>query len=369
MALAGGAVALLLSGCGTLAYYGQLVSGHLDLMARREPVEVALARGGPELQDQLLLAMRVRRFASTRLALPWNDSYRSYADLERGYVVWNVIAAPALSLQPLQACFPLVGCLPYRGFFDRARAEAHARALAAGGYDVYDGPVAAYSSLGWFDDPLLNTMLERGEPALVRLVFHELAHQRLFVAGDAGFSEAYAEFVARQGWLDWRQARGGPAALAAAERALAREDEVLALLAGTRERLEAVYATGAAPSAQRAAKARILAESEARYGRWREAWGGTAPYQGLMAGGLNNARLATVHTYTGLLRGFQRLFERSGRCWPLFHRRVEALAGLPAQTRTGRLEALAGAVGDAGSLRLAEDDAFRAMECGRQGRL
>src|SRR5512132_203702 len=188
---------LALSGCETLAYYMQALGGQLELMARAQPVAAVIQDPAtPQaLRDRLELARSIRDYASRELGLPDNGSYRSYADLERPYVVWNVVAAPEFGLEPVESCFPVAGCVPYRGFFSREDAERHAGRLHSAGNDVNVRGVPAYSTLGRFDDPLLSTFIRNPDAELARLIFHELAHQRLYVKGDATFNESFAVVV------------------------------------------------------------------------------------------------------------------------------------------------------------------------------
>src|SRR3982751_5877487 len=195
--LASAALALLVCGCETLSYYGQAIGGHFDVIAAARPVEAWIADPGPpaELRARLQLAERIRDFASRSLGLPDNRSYRSYAELGRPYVVWNVFAAPEFSVQPMQECFPLTGCVSYRGFFSEDAARRRAAALKAERYDVFVGGVPAYSTLGWFDDPLLSTFIRYPDAQLARLIFHELAHQVVYRPNDTTFNESFAVTV------------------------------------------------------------------------------------------------------------------------------------------------------------------------------
>lgn len=335
-------LALLLGGCETLSYYRGAVTGHLDLLQRRQPMEVAIASAPDrETQGLLLTAARAREFASTRLGLPRNRSYATYAALGRPFVAWNVVAAPALSLEPLASCFPLVGCLPYRGFFQESAARSHAGALAARGMDVYVGGVAAYSTLGWFDDPVLDTMLRQGEARLVQVLFHEMAHQRLFLPSDAEFSEGYAEFVGRRGWVEWLRAEGGEAAGPQAVEAERRERDLLELMLATRQALAALYASSLAEEQKRRTKAAVLRAADLRYQALKACWGGHIGFDAWMAGGLDNAKLATVSTYFTLLDAFERLFVEVSGDWQEFHRQADQLAAQAAGERRRSLAQLA----------------------------
>ncbi|MDD5330670.1 MAG: aminopeptidase, partial [Sulfuricella sp.] len=191
------AAALFISGCANLGYYSQAVGGHLHVMNAAHPIRDVLQdpAADPELKHQLEDVAAIREFASRELALPDNNSYRAYADLGRPYVVWNVFAAPEFSVEPEKWCMAFVGCVNYRGYYDRADADRYADALRHRGLDAFVGGITAYSTLGLFDDPVLNTFLRLGDTEVARTLFHELAHQRLYVKGDSVFNESFATTV------------------------------------------------------------------------------------------------------------------------------------------------------------------------------
>jgi len=335
-------LALLLAGCTNLAYYRQSVAGHLALMAAREPIaEVAGDPDtAPRVRERLLRAERIREFASRELALPDNDSYRSYVALDRPYVLWNVVAAPEFSLEPKTWCFPIAGCVAYRGYYDERAARSFAEKLAGEGLDTAVLGVRAYSTLGWFDDPVLSTMIEQPEHYLAGIIFHELAHQRLYVRDDTAFNEAFATAVEREGVRRWLRAHGAPGALAAYERALEREALFLSLLGVARERLAALYASARPAAEKRATKKRIFAELRDAHAQARPQLG--PGYDAFFAGRLNNAHLALVATYHAYVPAFERLLAAEGGRLPAFYEAVAALARLPADERRARLEALMG---------------------------
>ena len=242
--LALGLLAAALGGCGRLGYYAQSVGGHLDLMGRSRPIPDLLAPGAetpPELRRRLALVRDIRAFASAELGLPDNPSYRSFAALERPFAVWSVVAAPPLGLEPRTWCFPFAGCVAYRGYFDRDAARRFADRLERRGDDVYLAGVPAYSTLGWLDDPLPSTVVHWPPRHLAGLLFHELAHQVVYVDDDSGFNEAFATTVERVGVRRWLRAAGREAALATVAAEEREEALLLDLLARTRERLAAVY--------------------------------------------------------------------------------------------------------------------------------
>ena len=323
--------ALGLSGCETLSYYAQAVGGHLDLTGRARPVAELLAdsQTPPSLRERLALSQSVREFASRELKLPDNGSFRRYTELERPYAVWNVVATPEFSLEPVRSCFPVAGCVSYRGFFTRDGARRHAARQRARGFDAFVYGVPAYSTLGIFDDPLLSTFIRWPDVELARLVFHELAHQVVYVRGDSTFNESFAVAVEREGVRRWLAASGRDEDLAKFREARERERKFAQLLDETRARLEALYRLDIDPEPMRARK---LAEferlaSEPAYIRHSAAFDG-AP---------NNALLAGFATYSQLVPAFERLLAESGGDLDRFYARVKALAQLDKAERERRL--------------------------------
>lgn len=338
-------VTLLLAGCGEAGYYWQAASGQLQILSRRRPIsQVIVDPATPAtLKERLELVLRLRDFASAELGLPENDSYRCYADLGREAVVWNVVAAPEFSLQARTWCFPFAGCVAYRGYFARADAEAFAASLRAAGDDVLVYGVVAYSTLGWFDDPVLNTFIERPEPALAGMLFHELSHQRLYLKGDSPFNEGFAQVLEEAGVERWLQGHA-PGKLDAWREQRRREREFLALLRSTREQLAILYAGNLPDAEKRAEKQRLFAALRLRYQEQRQAWGGYAGYDRWFEQDLNNARLLSVGTYHDLAPAFRALLRREGGDVPAFLRAVEALAALDPGARAARLRELETAV-------------------------
>ncbi|MCY1338150.1 putative aminopeptidase [compost metagenome] len=328
-----------LSGCSGLAYYGQLAGGQLDLLRRREPVAAIVADPArdPELRRRLALAQQARTFASTALGLPDNRSYRVYAELDRPYVVWNVFATPELSLSPLTHCFPIAGCVAYRGYYRQGGARGAAALLQQDGWDTYVAGIEAYSTLGWFDDPLLSSMLRWDDERLAALIFHELAHQRLYVADDTAFNESFASFVEREGARQWRAARGLPPADGKNERL---REQFTALILASRERLQRLYASELSDAAKRAGKAAEFERLRGEYRQLRDhVWAGDGRYDAWINAPLNNARLLPFGLYDQWVPAFAALYRQAGD-WPRFYARVEALADLPAAAREEALRAL-----------------------------
>jgi predicted aminopeptidase len=320
-------VLLLASGCATLGWYGQAVRGQLELLAHRTAIETLLEDPAlpAEQRDAFELALDVRDFASRSLALPDNGSYRSYVALDRDAVLWNVIAVPEFSMTPKSWCYPFVGCLAYRGWFDRAAAERAAGRLRDQGYDVRVSPVAAYSTLGTFDDPLTSPMLTWGPERLAGLIVHELAHQRLFVAGDTAFSEAYATTVERAGLDRWLNERGDPEARQRNERGRRLNAEFTQLLLDARRDLAELYASRRSDEARRAAKQDRFAALDQAILAFAER-PGAAGYAAWARAGLNNADLALRATYEQGTRAFGALLAEYDHDFARFHTAVEALA-------------------------------------------
>jgi predicted aminopeptidase len=340
----GVAAAALLAACATVSYYGQAVLGHLDLMNRSQPIEAQLADGAtpPELRAKLARVLEIRDFATSELGLPNNGSYRAYADVQRPYVVWNVFAAPEFSVEPRASCFPFVGCVSYRGYYAQAGADAFAAGLRKEGYDVFVYGVPAYSTLGWFDDPVLNTFVRYPDAELARLVFHELAHQLVYVTGDTVFNESFAVAVEEEGVRRWMAKHATDRERESYAALQARRAEFVRLVLRYRERLEAFYREPLPVEAKRTGKGRLLAELEAEYRALKaERWDGWTGYDRWFDKGVNNAQLASVATYEQLVPAFRALLAREGGDMGRFYAEVKKLARLDPAERGDRLAALA----------------------------
>jgi predicted aminopeptidase len=344
VALAGATVCFT-SGCSTIGYYAQSTVGHLNLVEAARPVPQWLAdpQTSPQLKARLELAQRIRDFAITDLHEPDNQSYRRYADLKRGAAIWNVVAAPELSLELKTWCFAVVGCVGYRGYYDRADAQALAAQLRGEGLDVAVYPVPAYSTLGrlpqtgWLADPLLNTFIDYPEGELARLVFHELAHQVAFAPGDTLFNESFATAVETIGAERWLAERAGPEARAEYARTEARRDDFRALTNRYRDAFAALYAGREDAAAKRADKAALLEHLRADYATLKAGrWAGYAGYDAWFARA-NNASFGVLASYTGLVPAFEKLFDREGKSFPRFYAEVRRLAALPAAERRAAL--------------------------------
>lgn len=343
--IAAAALACGTSGCSSLGYIGQSVGGHLDLMRRARPVDQWLADDTTPspLKRKLEVAQRMRVFAVRELHLPDNASYTRYADIGRSAVVWNVVATPELSLTLKTWCFPVMGCVGYRGYFDKGGADALAAELRAQGLEVDVYGVPAYSTLGWTNwlggDPLLSSFIGWPDAEVARLVFHELAHQVAYAADDTAFNESFAVAVERIGGTRWLAIADDAQASREFDAVQVRREEFRALALKTRTALMALY-TGALPDAdKRRRKAELFEAMHADYARLKsERWGGYAGYDAFMARA-NNASLAVQGAYNDLVPEFERLFQRKGGDFDAFYAEVRRLAALPKAERHATLRA------------------------------
>ncbi len=312
----------------------QAAGGQLDVLSRSQPIASVVAdpATAPVTRERLELVREARAFAVRDLELPDGRSFRRYADLGRPFAIWSVVATPEFSVEPRRFCFPIAGCVAYRGYFDPDSARAEGLALAMRGDDVSVGGVATYSTLGHLPDPVFNTMLGWREARLIGTIFHELAHEQLYVADDTEFNEAYASVVAAAGIRRWYASRGVAAELAEWERQEAREREFAALLRAARERLARLYSSDAPPAELRVSKEREFGRLKFDYARLREQWGGYRGYDAWFDRALNNAHLAAVGTYEDCVPGLTRELEAAGSL-PAFYRRAAALAALPRTQR------------------------------------
>ena len=314
---------LPLGGC----YYMQAAKGQLELNRKREPIEEILQdpETSPQLAARLRLVQDARRFSVDELGLPDNKSYHSYADIERDFVVWNVFAAPEFSMQPKTWCFPVAGCVAYRGYFSQEDAVRESRRLAENGFDVAVGGVAAYSTLGKFNDPIVSSMMNWSDVQLVGVLFHELAHQVLYVKGDSGFNESFATAVEEFGVQRWLESRGQLDEIAAYLEARALRQDLMALVAEARSDLEGLYVDDLSDEEKRRQKevrlhrlgdeAAALLQRRGRDGtNWRN-------------GELNNARLVSLTLYEGRLPEFRALLDECGQDIGCFYEKARALAG------------------------------------------
>jgi predicted aminopeptidase len=330
-------LALALSGCGTM-YLAQAAGGQFGVLKARRPIDKVVADPATPapLKTRLMDVRDARNFAVTELHLPDNRSYRTYADIKRPFVVWNVVATPEFSVEPKHWCFPIAGCVAYRGYFKEKNARKFAAGLASKGFDVTVGGVPAYSTLGKFADPVLSTMMRYGDSELVAIIFHELAHQLLYVKNDSEFNEAFATTVEDEGLQRWLKAQGHPDLMKEFLQENADEDTFIDLFARGRERLKRLYASGLAPDELRQKKATVFAEltDEARALQRKQ---GHLYYESWLKEGLNNAHLASVATYYQCVPGFQRLLAEQDGDLVRFYAAAKELSKVPRAVRHAQL--------------------------------
>ena len=328
-----------LAGCANLAYYAQAVSGQMELLQRAQPISTITddPDADPNLKRALAKVVQVRAFASRELQLPDNQSYTSYADLKRPFVVWNVFATAEFSTAPKQWCFVGVGCVNYRGFFSKADADSFAEELRREGYDVSVGGVPAYSTLGWFNDPVLNTFIGYAETELARLIFHELAHQLVYVRDDSVFNESFATAVELEGVRRWLECNGSAVQRAAWIATQQRQMAFTEIVFNTRRRLQVLYASGVNDTDKRAAKTRLFAELRAELTRLQTTQDGVKRSDRWQSLQLNNAHLASIATYTQWLPAFQALLVQQHGDLERFYAAVRDMSRLPTTERAATL--------------------------------
>lgn len=331
-----------LTGCSSISYYSQAVGGHLKLMSAREPIAELLENDNtdPELVKKLQTLLDARQFAVDVLALPDNDSYNTYVETGKRYVTWNVVAAEEFSLRAKTWCFPVAGCVSYKGYFAEEDARAFAEELAQQNLDVNVGGASAYSTLGWFDDPVLDTMLSGGDIRYVSTLFHELAHQVLYVKDDSNFNEAFATFVEQEGIRIWLNDRGESDRIERYNAFLARNRDFSALLKSTRNDLLATYKKDIPAEQMREEKAAVFADMQANYQKLKQQWNGYSGYDGWFSRKVNNARLVSVATYHRLVPAFAALYADSNSELSAFYAEAKAIAALPSAKRREKMEAL-----------------------------
>ncbi|MCX2830636.1 aminopeptidase [Microbulbifer thermotolerans] len=329
---------LLLCGCETVEYYAQAASGQWRLLSAREPIEevVAAPQTGEKLREQLRQVQNIRAYAKAELRLPVGRAYGAYVQLEEDYPVWNVLAAPEFSLTPKRWCYPVVGCASYRGYFHKAAAEEKARELLAQGYDVYLGPVPAYSTLGWFDDPVLSSFVHWSPERLAGLLFHELAHRRVYISGDTQFNESFATAVSELALPEWRR-RYGIEGMGADTRAQALA--VNRLMTAARKQLQTIYKARVTDESKRAQKAQVLSRLRHCYRELSADWPNPERYRRYIDK-TNNATLALVAEYQSQVPAFKQLYRESDS-WEDFYRAAERLGELGKEKRKRRLKQLA----------------------------
>lgn len=328
-------LALLLSGCAELQYYGHAVSGQLEVIAKRRPIPDVIndPDTAPEVVAKLNYVERVHDFAINELSLPDSESFRNYSDLERRYVLWNVFATPELSLQTKQWCYPFLGCLGYRSYFDKTYAEAVAMTLQKEGWDVHIAPSPAYSTRGFFSDPVYNPMLRYDDLTLAGILFHEMAHEKIFFKNDSVLNESFAVAVQNEGVKRWLLHENKPDKYADYMAYQKRDRQFVDLLLRYRKKLAIVYKSDQTDMQKRVKKKLLLAELKKAYFSLRKSWDGYAGFDHWFEKPLNNARLAPVGTYNDFVPAFTALLKQQQGMLPAFYDRAAFIAELPASQR------------------------------------
>ena len=340
------ALLLLLSvalvSCETVGYYSQAVRGQLTIVFGREDIQRLIEQQdlSDELADKFARVMDIREFAESELGLPVGGNYSSYVDIEREHVVWNVFAAPEFSVEPVNWCYPIAGCVAYRGYFSERSALRYAAKLEEDGLDVYTGGVDAYSTLGWFEDSLLSTVLNRADYQLAGLIFHELAHQLVYLPGDTTFNESFATAVEREGVRRWLAKSNKDSNIAAALLDYDRQQQFVDLVTDYRDRFESLYQLDLNASSMRSQKLELQQMLREEYATLKQQWQGYEGYDGWFSRSLNNAQLSTVASYNDLLPFFVAVFEQSNQEFSAFYAEVSRLANLPEQERDELVAAL-----------------------------
>jgi predicted aminopeptidase len=332
----------LIGGCSQLGYFVQAAHGQFTLLSEAKPIDDWLADPavGDKLKGKLTKVREIRRFAARELGLPDNGTFTTYADLKRPFVMWNVVATPELSLEPMQWCFPVAGCVNYRGYYSKEEAQAYAAQLRSEHFDVQVGGVPAYSTLGYFNDPVLSTFIQYPEGELARLVFHELAHQVAYAPGDSRFNESFAVAVEEAGIERWMSKHGDEKMRKAYTEYEGRKQDFLALLLKTRKALEANYERDANDSEKRKQKELIFQDLQAEYQILKASWGGYTGYDRWFAEPLSNAHLSAIATYHDFVPGFRALLLQE-KTFGQFYGAVRKLASLDKSERRLRLTKIA----------------------------
>ncbi len=340
-------VFLSLAACSSIGYYYDAVNGHLTVLSEQESIREILQQPdlGSSLREKLVLATQAREFASTELLLPDNDSYRYYSDIKRPYVVWNVIATEQYSITARQWCFLIVGCVSYRGYFNKPDAKAYADTLVAQGYDVNISGAQAYSTLGWFDDPLLSTMIQHNEARLVGLIFHELAHQQVYIDDDSAFNEAFATSVEVEGVRRWftRQtaSESEQSKKAFKQYLIARQRtvEFKHMLKSTQLKLESLFKSKSFINSTNRVflKQQVFNELQTDYQKLKKSWQGYVGYDQWMKRDLNNAHLALVATYYDKVPAFLAVLKSVDNDIKKYYELVATIGKLTVAKRNQRL--------------------------------
>ena len=332
---------LVASGCQTVYYYGQAINGQLSIIAQREPIEELIE--DPEIDEKLkkrlLFILEVRKFAQNDLHLPVENNYLTYVDLDRSYVMWSVFAAPEFSLEPKTWCYPIAGCVAYRGYFAEQDAREYAETLEKKAFDVYVGGVSAYSTLGWFDDPVLSTMMRMSETDTAALIIHELAHKLLYVPGDSAFSESFATAVEQEGIRRWLMEKGDRLAHNAYRLKYRKHRQFIEIITRYRSQFESVYQSQEDDAIKSEKKAALFDQMIRDHDDLKEQWGGKSRYDNWFSQPLNNAKLVSVFTYQDWVPAFNAILYRNNGDLIQFFEECQKLAEKSKAERDAELAA------------------------------
>ncbi len=328
-----------LSGCASINYYSQSIQGQFEVLQKRQAIKDILKENNisDSLRNKLNTVLLLRNFSVEQLSLPKNNSYLSYTDLERDYVIWNIFANEEFSLEPVSWCYLVVGCLSYRGYFSQTEAEQHASELGEKGYDIYLGGVSAYSTLGWFDDPVLNTMLQWNDIRLATVMFHELAHQQLYIKDDSEFNESYADAVAYIGVTKWLEQQYDKNLLKEYQQSQRQENEFVDLIMRYKSILNDIYHSAENEKTKRKLKKESLQNMSNDYFKMSNTWG-KSPYKGWFSSDINNAKLASIVTYKEYVSDFLEIYEKFEKDLPKFYSFSKSLSDCKPMKRKGILK-------------------------------
>ncbi len=334
--------ALTLSACDSMAWYLQAAQGHLAIVTSRQDMDALLSDPelAPVLAAKLQLVLEAREFAESELMLPAGGNYLEFVQLDREHAVWNVFAAPEFSVEPVTWCYPVAGCAAYRGYFSESDAQAYAGELEAQGFDVYVGGIDAYSTLGWFDDALLSTVVGRPDHQLAALIFHELAHQVTYVPDDTTLSESFATVVEMEGLRRWLETRSQSELLDEARADAERRGRFVEFVSGFRDRFEELYDSEMSEADMRREKAGLQQRMRAEYEALKVEWGGNNGYDGWFSRSLNNAQLTTVGSYNDLAPQLREILRQAGNDLSAFYERMRELTRMSPENREIYLDSL-----------------------------
>lgn len=335
-------ILLIVSGCSNLGYYLHSAKGHFAIMQKTQPIsELIIDPETPEpLVKKLNLVLKIKNFAEQNLKLPKSDSYTVYADLERNYVIKNLVATEQFSINPIEWCYPFVGCASYRGYFEEDRLAEYKQTLERQGKDIYVGRVNAYSTLGWFSDPVLNTFINKVDYKLAGLIFHELAHQKLYISGDSAFNESFASAVQQAGTELWLQQKGDQEQLSQYRQYLINRIKVTGLISQGRQSLQTLYTSTKDLNALKVGKNRIIKSMQQDYLTLSSTFKVADGYHYWFSKDLNNAKLASVATYHTLVPAFKNLLTYYDYNFEAFYKNVKQISELPEDSRKKCLEML-----------------------------